>query len=176
MSKVVMSWGDRFAVIDHYRPTDEKICQVFGLDAGELEMARMMLKTGTFKVNKSLDVSKYSSLFSDNSEVQVITAVTPGAISKKGSATTHTMPESASKRVRPPQKRGRKGDKISRALQSVTTTKVPVEEFCKQHDVSLAVLRQSKRFIEKLPPDVQATIGKINVRQDGSKVLMIWKD
>jgi hypothetical protein len=46
-----------------------------------------------------------------------------------------------------------------------------------QHGVSLAVLRQSKRFLAKLDPAIVATIGRINVRQDkATKQLMIWRD
>ena len=49
---------------------------------------------------------------------------------------------------------------------SAPTAPMPVDAFMKQHSVSLAVLRQAKRFIEKMDPDTQAKIGKVNVKQD----------
>lgn len=179
MTKIIMSWADRFAMIDHYKPTDAQICVAFGLSQDELDTARTLRQAGSFRASPNLDVAKYANVFTGDT-VQVATAVntsTSFGKTKPGSATTHTMPETASKRIRPPQKRGRKGDKISRALMAVPTTQTPVETFMAEHDVSLAVLRQSKRFIEKLDADVQATIGQINVRQDkATKTLMIWRE
>lgn len=177
MSKIIMSWADRFAMIDHYNPTDVQICTAFGLSQDELDTARTLRMAGSFRASQNLDVQKYANVFSGESSVQVATAVntTPGT--KVGGATTHAMPETATKRVRPPQKRGRKGDKISKALLAVPTTQTPVEDFMAEYGVSLAVLRQSKRFIEKLSSDEQATIGRINVRQDkNTKTLMIWRE
>lgn len=179
MSKITMSWADRFAMIDHYKPTDTQICTAFGLSQEELDTARMLRTAGTFRASQNLDVEKYATVFTGDG-VQIATSQSPGAPNKSpkaGGATTHSMPESASKRIRPPQKRGRKGDKISKALLAVPTTQVPVETFMQEHGVSLAVLRQSKRFIEKLDAETQASIGRINVRQDKTtKTLMIWRE
>lgn len=175
--KTNMSWGDRFALIDHYKPEDTAVCAAFGLSQDELDIARTLRSSGTISSSQStLDVAKYSQVFSTPAAT-LTTQPAVATTTKKGNATTHTRPETASKKVKEPQKRGRKGDKIARALAAVPTTQVPVETFMTQHGVSLAVLRQSKRFIEKLDAATQATIGKINVRQDkASKQLMIWRE
>lgn len=184
MSKSTMSWPDRFAVMDHYSPSDEQIRAAFGLTQDELETARTLRAAGTFAPSTTLDVAKYANIFSATGSqptatvAPVVSAVQPaGGRSTKGTATTHAKPETATKRVKEPQKRGRKGDKIARALAAVPTLQTPVTTFMQQHGVSLAVLRQSKRFIEKLSADQQAAIGKINVRQDkATKQLMIWRE
>jgi len=86
-------------------------------------------------------------------------------------------PETATKRVKPPQKRGRKGNNIITALLAVSLFPEPAQEFAEKHGVSIAVLRQSKRFISAMEPSIANIIGKINVRQDKeTKVLMIWRD
>jgi hypothetical protein len=186
MSKI-MSWNDRFALIDHYKPTDEAICVAFGVDKNELDTARGLRSTGSFAANPQLDVSKYGSVFASGSVIDGASSPAKGinqstttkavATSKKGSATTHVKPETATKKAKVPQKRGRKGDKIHRALQAVSSTPVAVETFIKQYGVSLAVLRQSKRFLEKMDPSAAKKIGKVNVRQDKtSKQLMIWRE
>jgi viroplasmin and RNaseH domain-containing protein len=92
-------------------------------------------------------------------------------------ATTHAKPETATKKVKEPQKRGRKGDKITVALTAIPLVPVSVDSFINQYGVSLAVLRQSKRFIAKLDTATQASIGQVNVRQDKTtKQLMIWRE
>lgn len=164
----ILSWSDRFALIDHYTPTDDIICKTFNLTPNELDTARSLRAQGTFVANPSLDVAKYSAMF---------THPTPSAIpviaraAKTGGATVHTRPESATKQPHIPQKRGRKGTKIIDALRAVPTTPVPVDQFSQQHDVSVAVLRQAKRFTENA-----TDIGIINVKQDkATKQLMIWR-
>lgn len=188
MSKA-LSWNDRFALIDHYQPTDNAIRSAFNLTQDELDMARTLRAAGTFIASPQLDVGYYSSIFANldvagaNSvqrptAVQAITPIVSGGMYTPGAtATVHTKPETATKRLKAPQKRGRKGDKIQKALLAVPETPMPVDVFIKQHDVSLAVLRQSKRFAQGLDPAVAAQIGTINVRQDKTtKQLMIWRE
>lgn len=181
-----MSWGDRFAVIDHFTPSDEQIRAAFNVTQGELDVARSLRDAGTFVASKTLDVSNYNSIFSSSDFRNNATkgsSTTMSAAPKETTATTHVMPEAtskpetASKPVKQPQKRGRKGDKILKALQSVPSTQMPVDAFMQQHDVSLAVLRQAKRFVAALDPIQAQAIGKINVRQDkATKTLMIWRE
>ncbi len=169
----IMSWNDRFALIDHFKPSEDAICKAFDVTVDELATARTLLAVGTFKTNGQLDISKHKSLFATSSASNTPTPVA----TKVGTATSHKKPESATKTVKQPKKRGRKGDKIYLALQAVTTTPVGVDAFIKKHGVSLAVLRQSKRFIAKMDPTAASQIGKINVRQDKkSKLLMIWRE
>lgn len=179
-SNKIMSWNDRFALIDHYKPADADVCAAFGVEQGEFETAKQLRAAGTFIANDQLDVSKYAGVFAASAAtstgVPAPATVAPKA-KNKGVATTHTNTKTATKAVKVPAKRGRKGDKITKALQAVSATPVSVDTFIKQHGVSLAVLRQSKRFIEKMEPAVAKQIGKVNVRQDKTtKQLMIWRE
>ena len=171
-----MSWGERFALMDHFAPTDEQVCSTFGLSSDELETARTLRQSGMITATSSkLDMEKYAGVF-----------VTGGSLispdnssgSRRGNATSYMRPESASRKPKsPPAKRGSKGVKISTAFRAVPTIQVPVDAFIAEHGVSLAVLRQSKRFIATFDPSIQALIGKINVRQDKTtKQLMIWRE
>lgn len=177
MTKKPMPWSDRFALINHYNPTDVQIRQAFGLSQDELDTARSLLAAGSFRVTKNLDTSKYPNVF-DAETLATSTTPSVGAVQRLGQrATVHTRPETAQRRSYVPQKRGRKGNKISNALLSVPTTRIPVEDFIRDHDVSLAVLRQSRRFIERLEPETRASIGVVHVRQDKvSKKLYIWRE
>jgi hypothetical protein len=168
-----LSWSDRFALMDHYQPSDTAIMEAFNLTSDELATARQLRSAGTFKASKTLDVSSYNGIFNNATAV-----VKTPAVATKPTATVHTKPESATKRVKVkvPQKRGRKGDKITSALLAAPTVPTPVDGFMKQHGVSLAVLRQAKRFVEKLDTDTQAKIGKVVVKQDrATKTLMIYR-
>ena len=169
----IMSWNDRLALIAHYNPADDAVCTAFNVTNDELATARNLHANGQFTINAQFDVTKYGNVFAAPSAIPTPTAKATGVTS----ATTHTKPETATKTPKQPQKRGRKGAKIYQALQAVTTTPVAVDSFMKQHDVSLAVLRQSKRFIAKMDSSAASAIGKINVRQDKkSKQLMIWRE
>lgn len=193
-TSAMLSWNDRFALIDHFKPTDDTICAAFRLTADELETARQLRAAGMFSTSRNMDFSQYSEVFTnvvadtrpeptrvvsltDNARVAKRADYEPTGQYRPLNATVHARPETATMRVSAPQKRGRKGDKITKALQAVPTTPVDVTTFMREHDVSLAVLRQSKRFIERLEPTMQAQIGKVNVRQDKTtKQLMIWRE
>ena len=162
--KQTLSWAERFALIDHYNPTDTQACAVFKLTPDELSTAKQLRQQGVFASSRTLDVTKYASLF-------------PSSVVSTATATVHDRPESASRPARQPQKRGRKGDKIVRAFQAVPSTPVEVDQFIAQHGVSLAVLRQSKRFIEAMDSNVATQIGCIHVKQDKkTKRLVIWRE
>ena len=173
----MMSWSDRFALIEAYQPDDQTICKTFNLSQGELQIAKSLKQSGTFMPNKAFDIHKYQNIFSN--EVSVFTDVTPAH--KLGNATSHTLnPQSATKRTaipKEPQKRGRKGDKISQALLVVPTIPEPVEEFALKNNVSVAVLRQAKRFLDTMDKEVADKIGKVIVKQNKlTKTLMIWRE
>ena len=173
MKKVpMMSWNDRFALIDAYSPNDYAICVAFNLSPAELKTARALKAAGTFSPNKNLDITKYGNIFPEIDEALIAEQTT-----LKG-PTSH-KPETFTKKAalpKAPQKRGRKGDKIATALMNVPSTPIPVDQFIQQYGVSVAVLRQSKRFLEGMPADVVKQIGRIQVKQNSSKVLMIWRE
>jgi hypothetical protein len=173
MSKI-LSWPDRFALIDHYSPPDNVVCAAFNLSQAELDTARQLRGQGMFASNVRLDVTKYADMFSASATVAKPVPVVPAPTV---SATVHTRPESATRQPKVPQKRGRKGNKITTALQAVPTSPIPVNQFITQHGVSLAVLRQAKRFVEKMDQSDAVQVGTVHVRQDkATKQLMIWRE
>lgn len=175
MVKKPMPWSERFALIEHFRPTDPQICSAFGLSLDELNTARSLLGAGSLFVSKKLKLDTYPNIFTEEAIASPTISVARTTVGP--GATKHQMPETAGRRHREPQKRGRKGSKISNALMAVPMERMPVDDFIRQHDVSLAVLRQSRRFIETLPDDVRNSFGTVHVRQDKtSKTLMIWRE
>lgn len=170
------TWNDRLTLINHYKPSDEQACQAFGITQPELDVARNQLKAGVFSLSGNLDVASYSDLFpttadsTDDSDTTVTTTTAPVRV-KATVTSTKAAPETASKTVREPKKRGRKGDKITQAFAAIPDSPTPAEEFAKTHGVSIAVLRQSKRF------DPTASTGIVRVKKDKtSKALMIWRE
>lgn len=164
MSKSSLTWNDRLALIQKYSPSDDVICSAFGVTADELRTARDMERAGTFVATTDLDLDAYADLF--------------GGIKgeKSGGSESITKPESkqppatATKKTSTPKKRGRKGDKIIKAFEAIPASATPAESFASNHGVSLAVLRQSKRF------DRTGT-GTVRVKKDKStKQLMIWRE
>jgi hypothetical protein len=169
-----MNWNDRFAVIDSYSPSDSQITSVFNVTQAELDTARSLRATGTFSANVNTKVAKFAPLFGV-AETTTHTVVRCASGDNK-TATVHVKPESATKKVKVPQKRGRKGNLIEQAFRAVTETPVRVDLFMAQYHVSLPVLRQSKRFIEALGATIAEQIGTIEVKQDKTtKQLVIYK-
>lgn len=176
MKTHLLSWNDKFTLINKYQPDDQTICKVFNLSQSELQTAKQLHTLGMFQINKQLDTAKYGDLFT--TQVPIFVDTTPNHIKDN---TQHSIsPETATKRTKLPkipQKRGRKGDKILNAFLAVTSEPQDAEEFAKQHGVSLAVLRQSKRFIETMSDEHKSQIGKIFVKQDKTtKTLNIWRE
>lgn len=189
---MTLSWNDRFALIEHFKPSDAQVLAAFGLTQDELETARQLKAAGTFRATSNIDMEQFSGVFTNaqlNAPVMTA-AATAGAVTstvkqmaatarpvvRQTTATTHAKPETATKKSKEPQKRGRKGNKIQLALAAVPTTPVSAEQFSKEHNVSIAVLRQAKRFLAEMPAEVQAQIGNVCVRQDATKQLMIWRE
>lgn len=168
----LLSWNDRFALIDAFKPSQAAICTAFNLTPAELKTAISLREAGTFAPNKNLDTTKYVGVFSSDD----VTERTPAVYNP--TATIHSMPVTATKRIvqKTPQKRGRKGSKITDALLAVPTSPMSVDDFVKEHNVSVAVLRQAKRFIEKMTAEQAAQVGNVVVKQNADKVLMIWKE
>lgn len=163
-----LSWNDRFALIDHFKPTDEDICKVFGVTTSELDTARNLRKTGAIVPTPNIDVNSYTKLFGNIKSTQKRSS---GATTVKKTSTNQEKPLTATKPIKPPKKRGRKGDNIVKAFKAIPSTPTPVQEFAKNNGVSVAVLRQSKRF------DTTGTSGKVYVKKDkNTKTLMIWRE
>lgn len=172
MSK--LSWGEQFALIDHYNPSDEQVAQAFGVTQAELNTARALRAAGTISVAKNVDVEKYSDVFTPtvaNTSPSVTNTKSQTTKTSTATSTTVRPPETATRRVIAPKKRGRKGTKIAQAFQSIPTSPVPVEDFAKEYNVSIPVLRQSKRF------DTSPELGDVRVKLNkDSGQLMIWRE
>ena len=172
MKGKTLSWNDRLTLINHYKPSDAEATRVFDVTQGELDVARGQLKTGVFSLSDDLDVESYGHLFATETTEATSSTVTSTLSSaiKKTSATSILKPESATAKSHTAKKRGRKGDKITKAFSSIPASPIAADDFAKEHGVSIAVLRQSKRF---------DTVGggTVRVKKDkGSKTLMIWRE
>lgn len=140
-----LSWGQRFAIINGYKLSDEQACDALGVTTQELLTARSLVVKGVFHIDTTLNIEPYGVLVGRVSTTKKID--TAGTTTKR---------------------RGRKGDKITTCFQSIPNEPTPVEAFLAQHGVSLPVLRQFKRF------DNTGLPGQVNVRKrDG--VLMVWR-
>ena len=136
----------------------------------DIESAKALAHTNTIMPSKDLDIDAYANMFAS----KATSVVAPKA--DKGKSTTSTTkattpPQTATKTTKTPQKRGRKGDKIATAFLNVPSAPVDVNSFAKQYNVSLAVLRQSKRF------DKSGIEGAVRVKKDkDSGNLVIWRE
>lgn len=168
-----MSWNDRLALLDHYKPSEGLACSALGVTPDELATAREMQASGTFTPTANLDVGAYANLFPANKSPAAGSATSTKAPKRNSGATSIAAdkPATATKPIKAPKKRGRKGDKIVNAFGAIPTSPTPAEDFASKHNVSLAVLRQSKRF------DPTPDNGLVRVKKDKeSKVLMIWRE
>ncbi len=172
MKGKTFTWNDRLTLINHYKPTDEQACEAFNISQSELDVARNQLKSGVFSLSSNLDVSSYDSLFANTStDTSTVTTTKAPTRTKPTVTSTKVAPETATAKVREKAKRGRKGDKIIKAFSEIPAAPTPAEDFAKQYGVSIAVLRQSKRF------DPTENTGTVKVKKDKtSKTLMIWRE
>lgn len=142
-----LSWGQRFALINAFQPTDEQACEVLGVTTQELATARSLIGKGVFVVDTTLNVEPYGVLF--------------GRVPPNKPKIDVNVKSSD-------KKRGRKGDKIQQAFASISETPVSADQFIKDHGISMPVLRQFKRF------DKTGLPGQVNVRKREG-VLMVWR-
>jgi len=171
-----LSWNDYVAIMNHYKPSVEQAAAAFGKTVAEVETAVSLEATGTFVASKTLDVEVYADIFNDDGSIVKPTNSTPSStsITKPEAAAPvkiEAKAETASKAKKVPQKRGRKGNKIATAFAAIPSTPVAVVDFAKEHNVSVPVLRQSRRF------DSSDAVGKVMVRKDKvTGVLNIWRE
>lgn len=145
-----LSWGQRFALINAYQPSDADACKALGVTTQELSTARSLVAKGVFQVDSTMNVEPYGILFGR------VTTTKPGVdVNVNGSA----------------KKRGRKGEKISECFLNIPVHPIPATELIEKYGVSLPVLRQFKRF------DRSGLPGLVNVKKDKTTgVLMVWRD
>ncbi len=177
-----ISWDDKFSLLDRFNPSDEVACAAFDVTLEELNTARRLRAAGTLTSNPDLQTNEFAEHFivnqNDSKPVVWPIPIAPNNPTLTDATFLVKPAETATKKIviKAPQKRGRKGDKITKALMQVTNTPQSVDEFTKTHGVSVAVLRQAKRFIATMSAEDITTVGKIVVKQDKEKVLMIWRE
>ena len=154
-----MGWGERFAIMEKFNLDDAAATSAFGVSADELSTARELMAAGVISPAHNVDYSAYE---------QSLRGVTRPDTDTPPSPTV--KPVTATKPTKTPKKRGRKGDKIAKAFLAVPTDPTDAEAFAAEHSVSMAVLKQSKRFDKSgLPP--------VKVRKDkASGKMMIWRE
>lgn len=161
----ILTWNDRFALIDRFTPTDDAIVEVFNITPQELTVARNLRTTGTFIASKHLDYDSYAAAFSSNK------LTSRRLMNNKSTSITLQPPDGAETATRTVHKRGRKGSNITTAFSNVPLDPINATEFAATNKVSIAVLRQSKRF------DPYTDKGQIHVKKNKeSGNLMIWRD
>ena len=141
-----LSWGQRFAIINAFQPSDEQACLVLGVTPQELGTAKTLISKGVFQVDTTINVEPYGVMFGE------VTAM-------------KDKPE----QIRTGAKRGRKGTNIETAFSSIPEIPTPAEDFVAKHGISLPVLRQFKRF------DKSGLPGQVHVRKQNG-VLMVWRE
>jgi hypothetical protein len=154
-----LSWNERFGLIDALNPTDEQVMAVLDIDRSELQAARELRDAGTFKPDLGdLNAQDYASVFANATPAAEPSTEAP-APARATRARKASAPATATKPIREPKKRGRKGTKIQDAFKAIGADPVPLEEFASRFAVSTNVLRQAKRF------DRSGVEGRVRVKQ-----------
>ena len=179
MKKVTnLNWPGRLALLNAYSPSDADACKILGISNDELKTARDLEQVGTLVADSSLNTAGYSDLFTGSAGSAGSAGIAnpkerPSAQPVVRDSSKKQPPMSATKKVAVPKKRGRKGDRIARAFAAIPNEPVDVETFrgTLTDTVSVAVLRQSKRF------DDSGVAGSVRVKKDkATGNLMIWRE
>lgn len=140
-----LSWADKLVLVQRYALTETEACAAFGVSKQELGVAKNLQAKGVFAANESLNTAIYSDYF---------VKLRSGEL------------EESEKTFKP---KGARTSKITQAFEAITTTPQKVEEVIEKYGVSLAVLRQSKRFDK-------GNVGQIHIRKDKeTNDLMVWR-
>lgn len=150
----MLTWNDRFALIDKFKPNDNTILLVFGVTNPELNAARNLRMVGTLVPAKNLDYASYASSFSPKQQ----------DVNNMTTEQNQLSPQTATRKVL---KRGRKGNNISTAFDNIPVDPTNAEQFAVEYNVSMAVLRQSKRF------DPYSERGPIQVKKNKESGLLM---
>jgi len=143
-----LSIPEQVILHNHFKPLDIVAKDLFKVDSITLEKIKNLSNENFRPDTVSIDPIKYESIFIDaSSKVQA--------------------PRTATRYKRP---RGRPGLNIVRAFSSIPTKPVPAEIFAKNHNISISVLRQHKRF------DKTNMGGQVFVRKDmKTNRVMVWR-
>ena len=140
-----LSWADRLALINRFDLTNQEASVAFGLPEREVIVAKNLQERGVFAPTE-LNTDIYVPYF--------------------GKLRSGEIDNGAQKVYKP---KGARPSKITDAFAAISTEPQPVDDIVQKFEVSLAVLRQSKRFDK---PDS----GAVHIRKDkATGVLMVWR-
>jgi len=161
MSKLEeLDLGVQLALIDHFKINDTDAAGLFGNTPAELQTARELAAAGTITIATDLDFSQYEGALGVKKSG-----------TKTNTSTSTERPVTATKPEKVAKKRGRKGDNIKNAFAAIPTEPVDAETFIAEHNISLAVLRQAKRF------DQSGLTGRVHVRKNKETgTLSVWRE
>lgn len=177
-----LRWSQRFALMDHYDLDDKAACDAFGITESQLKAAHELRSQGMVEADQTFPVNDYRHLFVEEEQTATPTRAgfgfaglvgqligEPPAITRKhGTGRVHKISGTAgSSSASQPKQRGRRGTKIAEAFLAIPSQPVLLDEFLATHNVSINVLRQSRRFDTTGRGPVN--IKKINGQQ------MIWR-
>lgn len=151
-----LSWSERLAFIERYQPSVDQITKTFHITSDEVSNAFSLRDQKVFNADPSVDVDKIGNIFSAPKE-------------------SIELFRRAYKRTKQTTRRGPKSNNIQRAFNNVTEEPTNAYDFIAKYDISLPVLRQSKRF------DKTGKIRDIIVKQilnplTNKKELMVWRE
>lgn len=164
-----LTWGQRFKLIDHFELSDDQILSVLQITQEELDSARGLYKVGDITIAVDFDVTPYKGLF-----IQPIPLSDPSK--STDSPTESTLPPQTASPSQPTSsdnnRRGRKGEKIKNAFRKIPHEPVCATTFAADNNVSLNVLKQSKRF-DSMGTDA----GKVRTKTCPERGnLLIWRE
>lgn len=172
----ILSWNDRFALIEAYNPSSDIICKVFNVSPNELKTAYSLKQAGTFSANTKLDIKKYSKLFVSNNQ-NPDENISDNKESGSSSKTVYKTAKNTAKKqvsIQAGVDANKKGNKIVTAFKAIPTSPVSANEFIEKYGVSAAILRQHTRFAKQFA-DIK--INRVCIRRDKStNELMIWRE
>jgi len=175
-----LDWTQRFAIIDHFKVTDDKkICEVFDVSLQELNAAKELRSQGFFNSDSFVDFKQYGKYFSTTQKANADTT------QKAQSPTPKTKTSPAKKKKTSPKKKtstattpknNNVSDKFERAYNAIPYDPTPLKEFSKKYSISEDILRRHKRF-DHVPEKGQVNIGESEITKDGvtESVTCIWR-
>lgn len=166
-----LSWTARLTIIERYDLTDAESVTNFGVSLEELNMAKEFKEDGVFKTDPTLDMEQYSTVLVRDSIANPKSQKAPTMNESETTAPTTKKPRKPSSAIKNPSKKvGHKGTKIASAFTAIGLDPISVDTLITQTGVSLAVLRQARRFDK-------TGGGPVRVRKDKTTgALMVWRE
>ena len=141
-----LSWADKLELMAKYSLSKQEACVAFGVSEREVLNAQQLQTRGIFAPS-GINTEVYSAYF--------------------GKLRNGEIDASPQKTFKP---KGARPSKITQAFEAIGSTPKRVDDVVAEFGVSLAVLRQSKRFDK-------TNAGQVHIRKDKeSGNLMVWRE